>query len=115
MSSLTYEQTTRKSASMQRHYQRQARMPEEARPRLSPRLQAPSRHLLGRHMVSLRCCMENPESFPNDYRYLYNDNRGDYPRYVWLSGTGHLMSGPYQSLPEAFIPMLRDGWEDASW
>jgi hypothetical protein len=115
MPSLTYEQTERKSRSMQRHHARQARMPEDSRPRRSPRSAAPQRAIIGQHMVSLRCCMEYPEAYPNDFRYLYNDTRGDYPRYVWLNSTGHLMSGPHESLPAAISALLSQGWEDASW
>jgi hypothetical protein len=112
---LTYEQQQRKSQRQRLHYERQNLMPEESRPRRSPHSDAPPRRKLGTKMVSLRCCMEQPATHPNDFRYLYMDGNGDYPRYVWLNSEAKMTAGPFKTLSDAFRDMINDGWMDASW
>jgi hypothetical protein len=112
MPPLTHEAAQRKARNLQRHHARQARMPKDSRPRRSPREIAPP-NKTGRR--SMRCCMEHPEKYPNDFRYLYATTDEDYPLYFWLNYSGIRVSEKFSNLPDAFRAMLQEGWEDASW
>jgi hypothetical protein len=121
MPALTYAQKMKQTARVAEHHARQARMPPDKRPRLSPKDNLPGapQGVLPTNLVSMRTAVERPEDNPNDFRYLYRvANRPPTdPQYVWLDMDGvQVPKGKtYPTLYAALAPMIKNGWEDASW
>lgn len=118
---LTYAQKMKRTARTAEHYARQARMPPDTRPRLSPRDNLPGspQGVTPAKLISMRTCVERPEENPNDFRYLFRvaNRAASDPTYVWLDMDGvQVPNGKtYPSLYAACAAMHKSGWEDASW
>lgn len=102
------------------NYARQARMPEESRPRWSPRRSMPRSHqgVLPTDLTSMRTCVENPEDYPNDFRYLFRVTGTPLaePQYIWLDIDGERKPNRvFPSLFQAIEYYISRKWEDASW
>lgn len=115
---LTAQQKAKQSRRQRQHREREARMPYAERPRLSPQknIPKPCNGVTPDLYTSMRCCMENPEKHPNDFRYLYRRaNNGTEVEYMWFSMEGNRSAQTYDNLPDAIMALARAGWEDASW
>ena len=120
MPELTYKQKLRQSDRQALNYARQARMPPDTRPRISPRdnIPGPTNGVTPTDFVSCRVCIEHPEDHPNDFLYLFRRvGRLRQPEFFWLDmlGANRGTRKTYPSIFAAIAPYVRDGWEDASW
>lgn len=118
--SLTPKQREKQRASQRLYHERQSRMPQDSRPRLSPKQNIPGPYQSVRpdEFTSMRTAVENPEDYPNDFRYLFrkaNNPKGE-PEYVWIDIDG--LRKPQESFPSLYAATAyyhRRKWEDASW
>lgn len=109
--SLSIAQRIRRDARHRENYERQARYPKGTI-RRSPRANLPA--MPPTLFTSCRICAEHPEEYPNDYRYLFR-RVGSPPTFAWYDSEGRTDGETYPSVFRAIAPMVRAGWEDATW